>query len=770
LAASKVQGIRALYSSLSEHLSEISTHSLNNPVTTLNTKEVSTMNDTLLPRDITDDGFTRMPHSSNLPRREMLRGIGLSAASLALSPAGPLVNEPLPPVPQSSQLPLTPLNRFPRLMQEYFVQRVREIEEEANKRRSALKTRADAQVYVRDIRQKIQQCFGPWPEKTPLNPRITGKVERDEYRIEKVIFESRPDFLVTANLYIPKGRKFPLPGVVGSCGHTNNGKAAESYQSFAQGLARLGFVCLIFDPIGQGERRQYTAEKFKLAAGVAEHQYAGHQQILTGEFFGAWRAWDGIRALDYLLTRDEVDARHIGITGNSGGGTMTTWLCGVERRWTMAAPSCFVTTFRRNLENELSADAEQCPPRALALGLDHSDFLAAMAPKPVIIIAQEKDYFDARGAEEAYRRLKHLYTLLGSPGNIALSLRPDYHGYSIPAREAMYGWFLRTTGQPGQHDKVTEPKLTIENDETLWCTPGGQVAELRSRPIYSFTQATSEALRKKRPAELADQELRNRLVKLLRLDDWQQRDRSSRSDHAPDFRILRELRNRRYPKPYFATYAVQTEPQALALVYRLSDERILSRPPRGSDRATLYVAHHSSDAELRDEPLLAEILAAEREIPFFTCDVRGIGESQPNLDVENRPSNPYRGDYLYAAHSIMFDRPYIGRRTYDLLRVLDWLAACGHTNIHLVGKGWGALPATFAAVLSDQIKQVTLKNALTSYSEVAESEQYAWPLSTLLPRVLGSFDLPECYRTLRRKDLRMIEPWDANASLGNDSK
>jgi dienelactone hydrolase len=734
------------------------------------------MNDTLLPCNTTDEDCTRLSRLTHLPRRAILRGIGLSAASFALLPASHpvttaaelMTNELLPALPQS---PLTPLNRFPRMMQEYFVQRVRKIEEEANNRRSTLKTRADAQAYVRDIRRKIQQCFGPWPEKTPLNPRITGTVERDEYRIEKIIFESRPNFLVTANLYIPKRRKFPLPGVVGSCGHTDNGKAAESYQSFAQGLARLGFVCLIFDPIGQGERRQYTAEKFKLAAGVPEHQYAGHQQILTGEFFGTWRAWDGIRALDYLLTRNEVDARHIGITGNSGGGTMTTWLCGVERRWTMAAPGCFITTFRRNLENELSADAEQCPPRALALGLDHSDFLAAMAPKPVVIIAQEKDYFDARGAEEAYRRLKHLYTLLGSPGNIALSICPDYHGYSIPAREAMYGWFLRATRQSGQPDnKITEPKLTIEKDETLWCTPGGQVAELRSRPIYSFTQATSEALRKKRPAELADQELRNRLVKLLRLDDRQQQDRSSKPDHAPDFRILRELRNRRYPRPYFTTYAVQTEPQSLALVYRLSDERILSRPPHGSDKATLYVAHHSSDAELRDEPMLAEILAAERDIPFFTCDVRGIGESQPNLNGENRPSNPYGSDYFYAAHSILLDHPYIGRKTYDLLRVLDWLAACGHTSIHLVGKGWGALPATFAAVLSDQVKQVTLKNALTSYSEVAESEQYAWPLSTLLPGVLESFDLPDCYRTLQRKDLRLIEPWDANASFGNNSK
>ena len=194
----------------------------------------------------------------------------------------------------------------------------------------------------------------------------------------------------------PKNRKFPLPGVVGSCGHSNNGKAADAYQSFAQGLARMGYVVLIFDPIGQGERLQYghVEGKSRPRVGVGEHLHGGNQQFLVGEFLGSWRAWDGIRALDYLLTRPEVDPSHVGITGNSGGGTMTTWLCGVESRWTMAAPSCFVTTFRRNLENELPADTEQCPPMALALNLDHSDFLAAMAPKPVAILAKERDFFE----------------------------------------------------------------------------------------------------------------------------------------------------------------------------------------------------------------------------------------------------------------------------------------------------------------------------------------------------------------------------------------
>ena len=650
---------------------------------------------------------------------------------------------------------LQPLNRFGHMVQEYFVKSVRQIENRANEQRAGLKTKSDAEAYVLDVREKIQQSFGPWPEKTPLKPRVTGVVERDAYKIENIIFESRSDFLVTANLYIPKGRPFPLPGVVASCGHSDNGKAVEPYQSFAQGLARLGYVVLIYDPLGQGERLQYPDEnlKSKIGIGVREHLYAGNQQFLVGEFIGSWRAWDGIRALDYLLSRDEVDPKHVGVTGNSGGGTMTTWLCGVEGRWTMAAPSCFVTTFRRNTENELPADTEQCPPNALALGLDHCDYLAAMATKPVIILAKEGDFFDVRGSEEAYQRLSTLYELLGAKENVGLFIGPGGHGYSQESREAMYQWFNNVTHIS---DAKSEPKLVIEKDETLYCAPRGQVCELNSRPIYSFTKELSRQLAKNRPGNLSEAELKRRIVEALGLRGEIE---SEANKTVPEYRILRPLRSRGYPKRAWTTYTVETEPAILAVVYRLSDERIQSRPPKGQKRAILYIPHQSSDAELRSEPLIKELIAAEPDSVFYTCDVRGIGESQPDTCDENSYLDAYGCDYFYAIHSIMLGKPYPGQRTLDILRVIEWLKSTGHEEVHLVAKGWGAIPATFAAVLSDQVKQVTLKNALTSYSDIAESETYSWPLSALVPDILKYFDLPDCYRILESKNLKQIDPW-----------
>ncbi len=645
----------------------------------------------------------------------------------------------------------TPLNRFPRMVQEYFVQRARELKQQADQRRSALRTRADAEAYVRDVRQKIQQCFGPWPDKTPLNARITGRVERNAYIIEKLIFESRPGFLVTANLYVPQGREFPLPGVIGTCGHSQTGKGAELYQSFAQGLARQGYVVLIYDPLGQGERLQYPNDKLesRIGVGVREHLYSGNQQFLVNEFLGAWRAWDGIRALDYLLTRPEVDPSRIGVTGNSGGGTMTTWLCGVERRWTMGAPSCFVTTFLHNLENELPADTEQCPPQALALGLDHSDFLAAMAPAPVIILAKEKDYFDVRGSELALQRLKHLYGLLGAEDQVKLFVGPTSHGFSQENREAMYQWFNHVTQASTAQG---EPNLPMEEQPTLWCAPQGQISTLGSKPIYAFTQEKSRILAQQRPAQIPINTLKQRIRQVLKLS-------GPPTQEPVPYRILRNRRARAFPKAHWTTYLVQSEPGIHAVVYRLSDERHLSRPPQTPQRALLYVSHQSSDAELRNEPLIQELLAAEPNTAFYTCDVRGIGESQPETCGENSFLSPYGSDYFYAIHALMLDQPYVGQRSHDVLQIIQWLKENGHTDIHLVGRGWGAIPATFAALLSDHVSQVTLKNSLTSYAAIAESVDYAWPLSCLLPGVLTAFDLPDCYQALDTKDLRMIDPW-----------
>jgi hypothetical protein len=301
----------------------------------------------------------------------------------------------------------------------------------------------------------------------------------------------------------------------------------------------------------------------------------------------------------------------------------------------------------------------------------------------------------------------------------------------------------------------TEPELLKESIETLWCTPKGQVGETGAKNIFFFTSQLSASLKKQRSVP-GGEELRRAVSAALKMPA---------REGIPEFRILRTVPNRKYPKRFAVTYHVETEPGILVPVYRLNDEDLYSRIPRGMMRALLYISHKSADSELRDEPLLAELIRTETDSALFTCDVRGIGDSQPSTTIKTF-LNPYGSDYFYAAHSIMLDNPYVGQKTFDILRVIDLLKSYGHQEIHLVAKGWGAIPATFAALLSDNVTKITLKNALTSYTDIAETEEYSWPLQSFIPGVLKSFDLPDCYRELEKKNLRQIDPWNATQGMG----
>ena len=136
---------------------------------------------------------------------------------------------------------------------------------------------------------------------------------------------------------------------------------------------------------------------------------------------------------------------------------------------------------------------------------------------------------------------------------------------------------------------------------------------------------------------------------------------------------------------------VETDPGVHAIVYRLTAEPLLSRPPRDTNKAILYVSHESADDELRNERLIRDLIEADPDAAFYTCDVRGVGDSEPQTTSVN-DRGEYSTDYFYSSHALMLDYPYVGQRTFDVLRVLDWLNAWGYGQIHLAAKGYGALP------------------------------------------------------------------------------
>lgn len=629
------------------------------------------------------------------------------------------------------------------MVHEHVVARVRLICAERAAARAGVRTPGQVMRLRGDVRRKLRECFGPFPERTPLNAHVTGTIERPHYRIETVLFESRPSFPVTANLYLPSGSRGPWPCVLGLCGHAPNGKAYGPYQTFMQNLACRGFVGLILDPVSQGERLQYPdCPASRRPSGCCqEHDMMGRQMGLTGEFFGAWRLWDAIRGLDYLLSRPEADPTRVGVTGSSGGGALTTYINAFDDRITMAAPNCFVTRYLHNLENELTADAEQIPPGLLAAGLDMADFLLAQIPRPTILLGENNDAFDRRGLEATYAELRHLYSILGAEENVRIFIGPTDHDYNRLDREAMYSFFQT-------HARVKGPRrelrmLKPEKEQVLWVTPRGQVHPLGVRRVRDFTREKALDLAGRRK-KLSDAGLRIRIAERLQLPE---------RTGTPYYRVLQPQPVTEARRQFDSRFAVETEPGILAMLHALPRSGEFFHLPKVTD-ATLYVPHLSA---------VREIAGARGPRPplLFAVDVRGVGELTAQGCRYRESATPFGPEYLYASHGLMLNESYCGRRVFDLLRVLDLLQSKGCRKVHLVGRGQGAIIATYAACQHPLVTKVTLHNTLISYHELTQAPTFRWPMSSLVFGVLNDFDLPDCYRLLARKRLRLVAPWDA---------
>jgi dienelactone hydrolase len=634
-------------------------------------------------------------------------------------------------------------NDYGHMVLDHTVAQVREIRQDRAKRLAAIRTRKQALAYQEQVQQAIDQAYRPWPRKTALNAQVVGVVERPRYKIEKIIFESRPGCLVTGHLYVPNTLKAPAPGVIGSCGHSANGKLSDAYQSFCQRLALNGFVCFIFDPFNQGERDQYYTLKDRetVRSCTHAHNMIGKQLELVGEWFGAWRAWDGIRALDYLLTRPEVDPNHVGITGNSGGGTMTSWIWAVEKRFTMAAPSCFITTFLANLENELPADSEQYPPGVIGKGLDMADFLIARAPAPTMLLGQTYDFFDRRGLKEAYAEIQRFYGLLGAPKqNTDLFIGPQGHGYSWHNQEAMVRFFA---SHSHQKRAIKVSKTEELGADQLNVTPKGEVIPEGATPIYTLIEQKANALSDKRK-KLSKPQLIRQIKSLLTLPIRRE---------IPHYRCLRAVSE---DGVRLARYAIETENNIRAIMRKRLETPTYSHTLDVEPEVHLYLPHVSSEQDLLEDSWAKSL---KKQHPLYALDVRGLGESLTR--DERELFHPYGNDYMCNGYGLLLGQSFLGRRVYDLLCTLDLLVAEGAKKIHLYGRGQGAIHALFASILHNKVAFVTLKNGPLSYQSWTQTPLVHWPNANIPRGVLKTFDLPDIIRAMGTK-ISLIQPWDAH--------
>ncbi len=281
----------------------------------------------------------------------------------------------------------------------------------------------------RALRQRMIELVGGFPERTPLNAQVTGRLERNGYTVEKVLFESRPGAFVTALMYLPDAAKFPPPhhAAIELCGHSPLGKNNPAYRRVAVLAAKAGVATLVVDPFAQGERGQCPEDLDGRA--TTAHLRLGVNAMLLGHGLAAFMMWDAIRALDYLDSRPDVRHGRYGCMGNSGGGTQSVYLSGLDDRVAATATSCYLSNFREQTAWRLLADSEQLVFAQLKHGLNHAGY-PLMGGRPVLMLARREDMIPYSGTRETFRLLHEIAVNIGAPGRYSFFDQPGPHGYN----------------------------------------------------------------------------------------------------------------------------------------------------------------------------------------------------------------------------------------------------------------------------------------------------------------------------------------------------
>ena len=608
---------------------------------------------------------------------------------------------------------------FANALQEYYTGIFRQRSDLRKKVLSEINTSESARNYVKYVKSEIRKRFGFPAERTPLQAQRVYKRQEKDHVIEGVYFFSRPGVAVSG-LFMYPNTPGKHPAILFLCGHSESGKLSY-YQPIASDLARLGYAVLLIDPMGQGERQETTLSP------TQEHNSFGRRLALAGEQFAAWRAYDAIRSIDYLEIRPEADTTFLGVTGCSGGCTMGSMVMALDDRPTAAALSCGITSFLCNVENELPCDIEQLPQTLGTLNMEMADFLIAAAPKPILLMMQDNDFFDPRGTLEAMADLQKIYSLTGKVGNAELFTGNGWHTYSIPHRAKMMEFFARYTKLASLPEEQCD--TTQIPPEELYCAPKGLITNIPETCKQSdlLVEYCRKAAGERKV--LAPELLRKTLLKKLAVGDLT----------VPNYRVLRPEFKLFGEKRYIGRFGIESEPGQVMAVLKQA-----GRPDKGCYR----MAENSAVRLLvGDLDATAELLRKSHwlndDTALCALDVRGIGELTPggcDRPEERDFFHRYQFDYHFAALGEFLGEPILGKRVRDVLLTVKLLQSRNCT-VELYGQGQGAITALFAAFLGEI--PAVLENLPDSYMEYVKSSSDALPMALLPFGILKITDLDE---------------------------
>ncbi len=629
------------------------------------------------------------------------------------------------------------------MMNRYLLEQADAYNLARTERYEALETPEDIAAYQEKMRSFFLEQLGGFPERTPLNAQTVAQGERDHFRYEKVVFESRPGHHVTGLLFLPK-TPGPWPGIIVPCGHSATGKAADAYQRAAMLLAANGMAAFCYDPISQGERYMFLRpDGTPEFSATLEHTILGVGAILTGVNTATYRIWDGMRAIDYLQSRDDIIAERIGCTGNSGGGTLTSYLMALDERILCAAPSCYITSFDRLLHTIGAQDAEQNIFGQVAFGMDHADYIHQRAPKPTLICAATQDFFDIDGTWNAFREAKRLFTRLGYAEHVDIIEHDATHGFAQPLREGAARWMSRWLLD--EERVITEPDFELFSDEEALCTPDGQVMLLDGAvSVMDLNVARAETLRDTRAAfrnAVDDNAFREKVKALINY--------TSSEDPMPAVTAL-EVAD---------TEAGRIETLLLAPEPGIVLPAVLVVPDAFSGDYVIAVHEAGKDAVFAEDGPMAALLAAGHAV--LALDMRGTGETR----TEQNPKNwhAYIGsDWQDFFLAYLLGKTHVGMRVRDIRAAAAYLQHHTDSNAHglrLVAVGKAAVPALHAAALYPGLfAHVSLRDGIPSWDAVVTTPRAKQQLINAVHDALSWYDLPDLVALLPENTYEHINP------------
>ncbi|RXF70113.1 alpha/beta hydrolase family protein [Arcticibacter tournemirensis] len=607
---------------------------------------------------------------------------------------------------------------------------------------SALQTLPAWQQRQKWIQSTLTNLVGPFPQKTPLQATVTKIIHKEGYRVENLVYQSQPGFYVTASLFIPSTQKnAPKPAIIYCSGHSENGYRTPSYQHTILNLVQKGFVVFAFDPIGQGERLQYYNQvtgKSRYQYPAYEHSYAGAQLFISGSSLARYMTWDGIRAIDYLITRKEVDPGRIGITGRSGGGTQSAFVAAFDSRIKAVASENYFTSFTRLYQSMGPQDAEQDLFHGIKAGIDMADFLSVRAPKPALMITTTRDMFPVQGAIETAKEVSALYEAYGSGDHFRRVEDDAPHAATRKNREAMYAFFQKFLDEPGDS---TDRELAPLKPGELQVTKTGQLAtSLKSETVFSLNNKAAKkqmdklhAVRKDKPGYFPDI-----IASAKALSGYQE----PQGTDEPVFtgRIQR--------KGYtIEKYFVKGE-GTYVIPY------LLMKPENPGPRAIIYLNPRGKSHDANEGGDMEWLV--NNGFTVLAPDIIGCGEAGPGV---------YKGDsyidsvsYNIWFASILTGQSIAGIQAGDVVRLEHLLRSnTAIREVYGLAKNEMGPVLLHAAAFDKNILRVALIQPYSSYRSIVISPDYKPAfLHSTVPGVIGKYDLPDLAGSLAPRKLLLF--------------